>query len=419
MLTLALVVSAALAAGLVLQAIPTLGFARVLGRGGRPPLADSQCPKAAVILCLRGEDPFLGRCLESLFEQSYPDFTIFVVVDSMLDPAYETVCQSIAEHGPSNVVVDVLTNRLDTCSLKGSSIVQAMSRIDDSYKIVAMIDSDVIPHPTWLRELAAPLTDDAVGVSSGTRWYMPARPSWGGFVRYYWNAAANVQMYWNEITWGGSVALRGEIARHPEMIRSWKTAVSTDTVILRVVHLFKKRAEFVPSLMMINRETCRLSSFYTWVQRQMVVVRLYHKGWIPILIHGFLTVSLLVAGFSVMTATLVRKDWGTAALMFSVLMAYWVGFVGVFHALEEQVRAVVKGRGEPVETPTLESTAYAFLTIFITPWVYAAVLLKACFIRHVDWRGIGYELKGPHDVRLVSYRPYVKADRPRDVTASL
>ena len=419
MLTLALVLCAALAASLVLQAIPTLGFARVLRRGGRTPLTDAQCPKAAVILCLRGEDPFLGRCLESLFQQSYPDFTIFVVVDSKLDPAYETVCESIATHGPDNVVVDVLTNRLDTCSLKGSSIVQAMSRIDESYQIVAMIDSDVIPHPTWLRELAAPLIDDAVGVSSGTRWYMPSRPTWGSFVRYYWNAAANVQMYWNEITWGGSVALRGEIARHPEMIRSWKTAVSTDTVILRVVHLFQKRAEFVPSLMMINRETCRLSSFYTWVQRQMVVVRLYHKGWVPIVTHGMLVVALLAACFGVVFTALGYGETRTAGILFGAMMGYWVGFVALFHALEEQVRAVVVARGEPVETPTFESVVVAFLSVFITPWVYAAVLIKACFIRHVDWRGIGYELNGPHDVRLVSYRPYVKADRPRDVTASI
>jgi len=419
MLTFALILCAALVASLVLQAIPTLGFARVLRRQGRPRLADAQCPKAAVILCLRGEDPFLARCLESLFRQDYPDFTIFVVVDSKLDPAYETVCESIAAHGPDNVVVDVLTNRLDTCSLKGSSIVQAMSRIDDTFAIVAMIDSDVIPHPTWLRELAAPLVDDAVGVSSGTRWYMPSRPSWGGFVRYYWNAAANVQMYWNEITWGGSVALRGEIARHPEMIRSWRTAVSTDTVILRVVHMFNKRAEFVPSLMMINRETCRLSSFYTWVQRQMVVVRLYHKGWIPILTHGLLMVSLLVACFGLTFVAGARGDWTTAGLMLGALLGYWIGFVALFHSLEEQVRAVVQSRGEPVESPTAESVVTAFLAVFITPWVYAAVLLKACFIRHVDWRGIGYELKGPHDVRLVHYRPYVKADRPRDVTASL
>jgi cellulose synthase/poly-beta-1,6-N-acetylglucosamine synthase-like glycosyltransferase len=46
----------------------------------------SYTPKTAVILSLRGPDPFVRRCLDGLLTQDYPGYTVFIVIDHAEDP---------------------------------------------------------------------------------------------------------------------------------------------------------------------------------------------------------------------------------------------------------------------------------------------------------------------------------------------
>ena len=249
---------------------------------------------------------------EGLLRQDYPAYDVKIVVDQPTDPAWHKAHEVVARHSAGNVQIEPLSERLETCSLKGSSLAQAVSRLDASYRVVAFLDGDTIPHPTWLRELVAPLEDEGVGVASGNRWYVLGGPHWGTLVRYVWNCAAVVQMYWNRFTWGGSLALRAEIARHPDLIARWRSAVSTDTVILRVVRAEGFRTAFVPSLIMTNREGCRLRDFFVWVQRQLAVGRLYHSGWYAVLGHGFVATAVPVAAVGTLVWKLAQRQWGRA-----------------------------------------------------------------------------------------------------------
>ena len=158
--------------------------------------------------------------------------------------------------GSANIHVLTLTERLATSSRKIAGMLQAMSHIDASHEIVALLDSDTIPHAAWLRELAAPLQDPRVGVSSGNRWYMPATPTAGSLVRYLWNAAAVVQMYWYEIGWGGSLAINAKFLRQSDLRQRLANAFGEDSTICRCARAHGYRIAFSPSLVMVNRETC-------------------------------------------------------------------------------------------------------------------------------------------------------------------
>ena len=160
------------------QGLLTVVFLRTLVGFRRATRGEGVCPKAAVVLCLRGRDPFLEKCLELLLAQDYPDYQLQVVVDSRQDPAWE-VAQRLAErHGAERVHLETLDDRRDTCSLKCSSVTQAIERLDGSFQVAALVDADTMPHPGWLRDLAAPLADERVGAATGNRWYMPAGGSW-------------------------------------------------------------------------------------------------------------------------------------------------------------------------------------------------------------------------------------------------
>src|SRR5262249_12282119 len=141
-------------------------------------------PRVAVVLPVRGADPSLPACLDGLLRQDYPRYDVRVVVDSPTDPAWAAVRGALAAGHPADVRVSVLEERLPTCSLKLSALVQAVGGLDDSYPVVALVDADVVPHAGWLRDLVAPLRDPAVGAATGVRWFAPEGSGWGELVRY-------------------------------------------------------------------------------------------------------------------------------------------------------------------------------------------------------------------------------------------
>lgn len=115
-----------------------------------------------------------------------------------------------------------MRDRPETCSLKNASLIQAYRGLEPEVEVVATIDADCTPHRTQLRELVAPLVDPQVGAATGDRWYMPEDAAWGGLIRYLWNAAAVVPMYWHRIAWGGTLAMRADFVRGTITAIAWR-----------------------------------------------------------------------------------------------------------------------------------------------------------------------------------------------------
>ncbi|MDZ7618485.1 MAG: glycosyltransferase family 2 protein, partial [Patescibacteria group bacterium] len=145
-------VSVGLAVGLVvlvLGQLPLLwAFIRVLRRRSSmsptgPTSEDAnRTPKAAVILCLRGPDPFLADTLRAAVAQDYPNYRLFIVIDHPADPAWQVVEESLGSPLPAHVETVQLRDRRETCTLKCSSLVQVVSDLDDSHDFVALLDAD-------------------------------------------------------------------------------------------------------------------------------------------------------------------------------------------------------------------------------------------------------------------------------------
>ena len=74
MTELAIFLSKSLLGWLVIQVLLALVFLWNLRSSRKNSLPDNELPKTAVILCLRGADPFLANCLRSLFNQNYPNY---------------------------------------------------------------------------------------------------------------------------------------------------------------------------------------------------------------------------------------------------------------------------------------------------------------------------------------------------------
>jgi cellulose synthase/poly-beta-1,6-N-acetylglucosamine synthase-like glycosyltransferase len=422
---LAISLSKSLLTGLAIQMVFVSAFLLYLRSpsvGLRPSLEehvfpDDKLPKTAVILCLRGPDPFLPKCLQGLLNQNYPNYDIKLIVDSQQDIAWKIAHDTIREQQATNIEVHLLKIPRLNCSLKCSSLVQAVSDLDDSYKVVALVDADTIAHPNWLRELVTPLAHPKVGATTGNRWYVPTG-SWASLVRYLWNIAAIVQMYVFGISWGGTLAIKTELL-HQGLLDKWGQAFCEDTMMRRALAKKGMRIKFVPSLIMVNREECDFSYLTNWLKRQMLCSRLYHPCWWAVVSDALSSVLLPIVVFTLLLTAVLTKQWSAATILFTSFFGYTVGLILLAIALDNGVHEVVSDNGEKIPKLSLGTIAKMLIGIPLTHWIYAFAMISSQYMGKVKWRGVTYQVKGPWNIRLVQYTPYQLLNSPINSKTSL
>ena len=409
MTALAIVLAAMLLGLTIVQSFLVWEFVRALRNFDVPLIEDAVAPKAMIILCLRGTDPFLKECLRGVLNQDYPVYQVRIVVDSPTDPAHQVLNQVLAELRPENVRIENLINPSAHCSLKCSSLRQVVGSLELGCEIIAQLDADTIAHPTWLRELATALQDDNVGAATGNRWFMPQTVSIGSLVRYTWNAAAIVQMYWYQIAWGGTLAVKARILRESDLSEKWSLAFCEDTMLHAQLKKLGMYVKFVPSLMMINRENTSLGGFFRWVTRQLMTAKLYHPAWPAILVHGVVSTFAPLGAIALLTAAIAMGDSTAATIIAVALAVYAVSLLLALWSMVIGVRRIAENRGEPGRWLKPLDMIKCAAIMPLTQIVYPAALAVATFAKSTNWRGIHYEINGPWQIRMKEYVPYQAA----------
>ena len=406
MSTMLIALIGTLVGSLLTQFFLVAGFVSRLRHWRTTLLNNEACPKAAVVLCLRGGDPFLFRCIEGLLSQDYPDYQIRFVVDHVDDPSMPILRKAVEGIAADRYQIEVLDSPLSTCSLKCSCMVQAVEGLSDSVKIVALLDADTIPHATWLRELATAIAPENAGAATGNRWYLPTHPSQGALVRYAWNAAAIVQMYWYEIAWGGTLAIKVDSIRRAQIVEKWRLAYGDDTMIRNALASIGQKVAFAPTLMMINREDCTLGAFQGWVKRQLLSARLYHPFWLLVVGHGVSAAALIVWLFVTCLVLFAQGELFLALALLLSFLLYHVCLTSMLPWMEKAICDIARARGEAVDWPEKPSFLYLLWIAWVTQWTYTWALLNCLFMRRFVWRGVEYEVSGPWSIKMLGYRPF-------------
>lgn len=374
-------------------------------------------PKAAVILSMRGPDPFLEATLEGLLTQEYPNYEIHLIVDSKHDPVLQDIERALASRKAQSVIVSILEDRHATCSLKCSALIQAVRSLSPECEVVAFCDGDAPPHKQWLSDLVTPLSDPRVGASTGNRWFVPTADSWGSLVRYMWNIGGVVQVWLNGIGWAGSMAMRIEVIEKVELLSSWSRSLSVDAAVFRQMRDHGLRIQFVPNVIMINHERISLPQFVSWVQRQLVAARSCGSGWRLVALHG-----INLAGTQLLALGTALAGWaaGNEQVMWMGAIGigvYWGSSMLAAWATEWGIRRITAMNGKRIGWQ--QNVAFLLLpAMLLTQVVYPIALGRACYRRRVSWRGIEYDIRGAGHVMMLQYRPY-RAPSEQTATESI
>lgn len=390
-----------------------IGFTIRLFAARIRPAVDADCGRAAIVLCLRGADPFLQRCLTGILNQDYPDYEVVIIVDHHDDPAWVPVHEIVAglreRTTARRVRIEELRERPETCSLKNASLVQAYESLEPDVAFVATVDADVEPHGTWLRELVQPMVDPRIGATTGNRWYIPHDSGWGSLVRYEWNAGAVVPMFWHGIAWGGSVALRASFVRDSNYRERMRHALCEDTMLFDTLRKVGLKLRFVPSILMINRESIGLRSFFRFCRRQMLISNYHSQAW-AIWLHGLTSSAYYVVALASLIAAIAFGDASSAKTIGSIFFVYLGSMALVLPALESAVRRIARMRGEVILPISLARLLWIVISLLaVTQFVYGVVCWSLVRVTQIEWRGIHYRLRGIWNVHRENYATYLPA----------
>ncbi|MEO1428828.1 MAG: glycosyltransferase family 2 protein [Cyanobacteria bacterium J06633_8] len=381
-------------------------------------LSECQLPKTAVILCLRGTDPFLPNCIRALLEQDYPQYELKIIVDSQEDPAWQVANDTVAESNATNVQISPLKIASTVCSLKCSSLIQAVSELDSSHKVVALVDADAVVHPTWLRELVSPLMHAKIGATTGNRWYISKGRYLGTLIRYIWNISAVIQMYLYGICWGGSLAIKTQVIHETQILEKWAVALSEDTMLKAILAEHDLQVKFVPSLLILNREESTVPSLNNWIKRQLLISRLYHPQWWLVVMEAIFSILLPSVIFVLMLLNCFLGNWQISGLLLTYYSLYIFALLLITITVEIAVRKVISYRWlmPKLSLTTLMKT---LIGIPLTHWLYGFALVSSMWISKVSWRNIIYRIKKPFNIQLTQYQPYQSDNQQVDDRISL
>ncbi|MCA9049715.1 MAG: glycosyltransferase, partial [Planctomycetaceae bacterium] len=348
---------------------------------------DSNAPRVQVILCLKGTDPFLDRCLHGLATQNYPQYGVTIVVDSEQDEALEPVLELQKKYGDDRLNVTFRRHLFPTCSRRASSLLSGFDCLNDDVDVVVLCDGDTVPHSNWLADLVQPLVAARGTAVSGNRWYAPETPTLGSLVRYFWNSLAVPRMYQDGIIWAGSMAIGRKIFRDPKFMEAMRTSFSEDTKLSGFLLRQNIHPVPLPDLPVINQETISLSSFWGFLVRQMLAARLHHPKWRNIFNNAMLVglAMCLLLPISLLRGAETFLLWLTGLLFYGIITHTCIGMC------EYRIRRFVKQTRDQTLSPY---SAFRILmslpALTVLGVVYPLAVLTAAAARSHVWRGVRY-----------------------------
>lgn len=354
---------------------------------------DSQLPKAAIILAIRGRAPYLGDCLNRLAEQNYPDYRIHLVVDHPTDPANEVIGQWLATQPRRPVSIGFLEDPSPKAYLKTSAVLQAVNNLDGSVGAIALADADTLAYPDWLRDLITPLVDDSVGVVTGNRWYDPTAGSWGSLCRAVYNAICVIPMYFMKATWGGSLAIKREVFDTDFFREKMTDTPCEDAAIQAAARNQGQRLVVQPDVMMFNSESCTLRGAFDFIKRQLIWTRLYHPTW-HLLLGAIWGVHILLVGtffsgiYHLVTGN-TEVGWKLLGITAAQIISSLLSIELLHSAISRRVQAEQE---QEIPSMTLLSRLRLLFAVPLGFVMTSYAMLAAALSRTVRWSGITYQI---------------------------
>jgi len=391
--TAALIVAAAM----LLQTYEHARFSR--SRRRQKP-QDRFCPRVELFVPCKGIDSGFRSLVEAVLKQHYPAYAVTFVVESQDDPAWPCLQERLSQ--PLALPVRILVaGHSRGCGQKVHNLLFATASLDSSVEVVAFLDSDVCLPLDWLRLLVQPLQKSSVGAVTGYRWFVPAVDGWSSAVLSALNGAVALLLGnhpWNGI-WGGSWGIRRSTFEAAAIRQAWQGALTEDYPAWKAIRKTGLRVVFEPGCLLASPTQCTWSTLIEFGRRQYLITRVYAPGlwWLAFL--GELLFSLAFWGGLALEAGHWLAREGTTWISLALATLYALATVRAGFRQSVASAMFPEWHDALCRARILDIWAQPVLSL-----CNLGLVLMSAFGRRVTWRGIRYQLDGPEQTQVLSYR---------------
>jgi ceramide glucosyltransferase len=359
-------------------------------------------PPAAVLIPVKGLDPNLTACVDTLLSQNYPNYVLIFSMATDEDPAYEYLRRRLKCHRPATgsgprdtrlVVAGVSSERGE----KVNNLLAALREVSSHIEVLVFADADGRPAPNWLRALVGPLSDPAVTVSTGYRWYLPGC-TLASRLRAAWDTSIATLLGERPapFAWGGSSAIRKtDFGRLEVAERLWAASVSDDYSLSTAVRNAGGRIRFEPKCLVPSSDAVTFMEFMRWSNRQVIITRVYARHlWVWGLVSQMLFCGTMLLALAVLMFAHRAPERAVAAAIVAAALA-----LGLAKA---RLRTLAAREAFPREGGLLRRYGSCYWRLWaLVPWVMLSNFVTAGLTRRIEWAGTIYELVSPSEVRIL------------------
>ena len=384
-------------------------------------------PFATIIAPCRGLDSGLAENLQALIEQDYPNYEVIFVVDDGRDEATSVIEEILrrrdaetlslnstrpVKNDPSDSSASlrlsgenrvsaklVIAPKAVDCSQKVENLREAVLHASAESKVFVFVDSDARPSKDWLRNLVAPLAVDTIGATTGYRWFISKKPTFGSEIRAVWNASIASALGPNtksNFCWGGSMAIRRDVFERVDMRQKWVGTLSDDFAVTRAMKAAGLPIVFVPRALTASVEDCSLRETMGFTTRQMKITRVYAT---PLWLMSFVGSGIFIVTMLAALLIVILSRTNSLAVWVSLAVLFLVTFFSIGKAWLrlKAVRLVLTGY-----EADLKRQFWTQNTLWIlSPALFFINSVAAWMSRRMIWRGMRYELKSPSDTVII------------------
>ncbi len=384
----------------VAEGILYLGYVR---QHLRKPLPD-WTPKVTVFLPCKGIEPGLLPNVAAVLGQDYPDYEVIIVTATSRDPALAAL-QGLATGHSGKKFRLVTAGVSEERGEKVNNLISAVAQASATTEVYVFTDSDCRPHRLWLRELVAPLSDRAVGISTGYRWYFPVPGNFATALRSAWNASIATLLgnHNRNFCWGGSMAIRRTVFEDTRVLDYWRYSISDDYSMAAAVRAAGMPIHYEPRCLIASDGEIRLQELLDWAARQILITRVYSpRLWklallsqFPFVIGWWWAVCRCVT--EVANVLMGGGLTHPARVDFSLVsFIYLLGVIRGWYRWQS-IRLI---RSDSLTAIDRFAWCYMLLAPLVST-LTAYTLVASLLNTQVKWRGVKYELISSREMRVI------------------
>lgn len=357
-------------------------------------------PVTALICPCKGNELGLEDNLGALTKFDYPNYEIYFVLATSLDPALKVIERvKAASTRPVHIVI---AGPGEGCGEKVYNLRRAVEALPEQFEVMVFTDSDVrLPHG-WLKKLVAPLQDARIGATTAYRWIIPSRRiGEGGLASAMasaWNAAIATMLGRprDNFCWGGATAIRRSMFNDVHALEAWGGALSDDFALTSTLEQNGKPIVFCPECMAPTVHPWTGKDLLEFTNRQISITHVYSsKRWtLGAIAHLSYSITLIYAFIAVLTAMISGDPWTQLALIALV--------IPMLAAIKGAIRTIAIGDALPEWKAQLNQ--WGWVWTFLAPivsFLFAWNFLTSLLSKTIRWRGIRYEMVSPTMTRVL------------------